>query len=352
MPPKRNLHSANIETPDHGSLSDLPRDGRTYAAMQSSKEAVARGRALKLASPVVMAAPVLKIATFHSSSLGSLVAALPALMALRDSFPGARIESFARAPLLPLLNHFSGVDAAHARPGGGISSQAALMARLHGADFDLALSFSQGSNALLLMWATGAPVRAGFIPSRMDALLTHKIAKSSPLAAPDSRGLRPIDALELVRGVGATPRGERARDFLHLSPQVTQRASELVEKAGIAGAFLLISSEARRAEGAKRQSSAPLVSAAALGELAARFPLVLVGLKPKPALLRALTGSVHPVVDLGGQTDVLTLAALCEMSRGAWGVGQGVLQLARMFDRPTASPREGDAARALQIFGF
>ncbi len=307
--------------------------------MQSRSEAVARARVGKLASPLVLSAPVLKIATFHSSSLGSLVASLPALMALRDSFPGARIESFARAPLLPLLRNFAGVDEAHARPGGGISSQAALMARLHGASYDLALSFSQGSNALLLLWATGAAIRAGFVPSRMDALLTHKIHKDGPLRA--------IDGLELVRGVGATPRGERARDFLRISPEVTMGAQNLVEAAGITGDFLLIATESRKNAG----SPAP-VDAATLRELSGRFALLLVGLRPQAALLNEVGETAHRVADIGGQTDVLTLAALCEMARGAFGIGNGVLQLAKLYDKPTTTPSASDATRAQQIFGF
>lgn len=322
----------------------------------SGTEAITHSRAAKLASPVVMAAPILRIATFHSASLGSLVASLPALVALRDSFPGARICSFARAPLLPILENFSGVDEAHARPGGGISSQAALMARLHGGGYDLALSFSQGSNALLLMWATGAPLRAGFVPSRMDALLTHKIVKSGPLRA--------LDALELVRGIGATSRGERASEFLRISPEVTARATKLREEAGIARDFLIISTEARK-NGEEKPGSAPEngaktpVSAAMIRQLSARFDLILVGVKSKTALLREaeteIGESAHKIVDFGGKTDVLTLAALCESSRGVFGIGNGVLQLGHFYEKPVACPRESageSVERALQIFGF
>ena len=84
----------------------------------------------KLPSPVAVAAPVCRIATFHSTSLEAVVASLPALVALRESFPGARICAWARAGVVPLLENFGAVDEAHARPGGGLSSQAALMARL------------------------------------------------------------------------------------------------------------------------------------------------------------------------------------------------------------------------------
>lgn len=314
----------------------------------SGEAAVAtRAKIKKLASPVTMATPVLKIATFHSSSLGALVASLPALVTLRDSFPGARLCPYVRAPLLPLLECFRACDEAHARPGGGLSSQAALMARLHAGNYDLAISFSQGSNALLLMWATGAPVRAGFVPSRMDALLTHKTRKSGPL--------RPLDALELARCVGATSRGERARDWLDLPPTALQRAHDLREAAGLHGDFLVVTPEARRAgEGASRRvKSGGAVDAATLRELAERFSLAVVGLKSARALVEAAGAAPHPIADFGGRTDVLTLAALCAQSRGVFGVGSGPLHFGKLFDKPIAwaDDRES-AAHALATFEF
>ena len=320
--------------------------------LASSEAAVASARVKKLASPVALSTPILKIATFHSSSLGSLVASLGALAALRDSFPGARICCFARAPLLPILHNFSAVDEAHARPGGGISSQAALMARLHGGDYDLALSFSQGSNALLLMWATGAPIRAGFVPSRMDALLTHKIAKDG--------AMRPIHALELVRGVGATPRGENPRDWLQIPPFAAQNAEKLLALGEISRDFVVVSTEIRKgdtkqgSESAPRAESPPAVDAAMLRELSARFPLVLVGLRRAKIALPQSGETAHPMLDLGAQTDVLTLAALCQKARGVFGVGSGVLQLGHLWEKPTVSTLESDrpAQRALQLFGF
>lgn len=313
-----------------------------------SSEAVAHARVAKLASPVVMATPVLKIATFHSSSLGSLVASLPALVALRDSFPGARICSFVRAPLLPLLENFGAVDEAHARPRGGLSAQAALMARLHGGDYDMALSFSQGSNALLLMWATGAQVRAGFVPSRMDALLTHKTQKSGPL--------RPLDAIELARGVGARPRGENASDFLRVPVETVNKVERLRLGAGIEGDYLVVAPEHRKRTEEKVGSNGEeknRVDGAMLRELAARFPLVVVGLKSAASMINEAGETAHPVADLGGKTDVLGLAALCEASRGVIGAGTGALQMGRLYEKPVVSVLEDSSTeRALQLFGF
>ncbi|RYG57975.1 lipopolysaccharide heptosyltransferase family protein [bacterium] len=311
--------------------------------MAQAGEVAVGSRVKKMVSPVAMATPILRIATFHSSSLGSLIAALPALATLRDSFPGARICSFARAPLLPLLQNFAAVDEAHVRPGGGISSQAALMARLHGADYNLALSFSQGSNAFLLMWATGAPIRAGFVPSRMDALLTHKIHKEGPLRIPD--------ALELARSVGATPRGEVAREWLNVPFETPPRAEALLGAAGIERDYIVVSTERRKSD---KGVESPEVTPEMVQRLAERFPVVLVGLKPASPALREVGDTAHPVLDLGGKTDVLTLTYLCQTARGIFARGNGVIQLGKLFNKPTVALSDSDdpAGRALQLFGF
>jgi heptosyltransferase-1 len=313
-------------------------------ALMSNEAAIATTRVKKMTSPVAMATPILRIATFHSSSLGCLIAALPALAALRDSFPGARICSFARVPLLPLLQNFAAVDEAHMRPGGGISSQAALMARLHSSDYNLALSFSQGSNAFLLMWATGAPIRAGFVPSRMDALLTHKMHKDGPMRA--------VDALELARCVGATPRGEIAREWLNLPFQSQERAERLLSNGGVPRDYIVVSTERRKND--KSVGEVPEVSAAMLQQLASRFALVLVGLKNARPELTDVGTTAHPILDLGGKTDVLTLTALCQTARGVFARGNGILQLGKLLDKPTVALSDSDdpAGRALQLFGF
>ena len=174
--------------------------------LRAGEIAATATRVAKLPSPVAVSAPVCRIATFHSASLDGLVASLPALVALRESFPGARICCWARSNVLPILENFGAIDEAHARPGGGLSRQAALMARLHAGHFDIALCFSRGSNAVMLTWATGAHVRAGFVPSGFEAFLTHKIEKEGPI----KRG----DAREQARAGGARSRGAHARQWV------------------------------------------------------------------------------------------------------------------------------------------
>ncbi|MDQ3813556.1 MAG: hypothetical protein M3347_06350, partial [Armatimonadota bacterium] len=127
----------------------------------SSGVAVAADAAV-VAPPITLVTPVRRIATFHLNGLGDLLFTLPALFALRESFPGASICSVVRPGIASLLQDSPLVDEVVLRPSGGLSGQAALMAKLHARHIDLAVTFSQSRNMILLTWATGAPVRLGF----------------------------------------------------------------------------------------------------------------------------------------------------------------------------------------------
>ena len=306
-------------------------------------EIAATARVAKLPSPVAVAAPVCRIATFHSASLESLVASLPALVALRESFPGARICSWARANVLPLLENFGAIDEAHARPGGGLSRQAALMARLHAAHFDIALCFSRGSNAVMLTWATGATIRAGFVPSGFEALLTHRIEKEGAI----TRG----DALELAREVGARSRGTSAREFLNLPPESDERALKLLRGGGIETPFVLVSPHAPRRRAPKAQTTATRAQwDETIEQMATRWPLVIT---PRARAERALKAGSYPVLQARGRLDVLTLAALMNRARGVVSDDMGATALADLLERPVQNATHlADApAEALRRFG-
>lgn len=306
-------------------------------------EIATAARVAKLPSPVAISAPVCRIATFHSDSLEGLVASLPALVALRESFPGARIYSYARAGVAPILENFGAVDEAHARPGGGLSSQAALMARLHAAHFDIALCFSRGSNAVMLCWATGAHVRAGFVPSGFEALLTHKIEKDGAI----TRG----DALELARAVGARSRGTSAREHLNLPAEADARALKLLRGGGIETPFVLVAPQQPRRRAPRAETAATRTQwDAAIEQMSAQWPLVIT---PRPRAERLLKSNHYPLLQMRGKMDVLTLAALMNRARGIASDDQGAIALADLLERPVESTRElADLpANALRRFG-
>lgn len=306
-----------------------------------SEAAVANARVQKLPSPVVLAAPVGKIATFHPGSLSAFIATLPALVALRESFPGAHISSFVRAPMIPLCECFSAVSEVRVRPGGELSAQAALMARLHAQNFDIAVSFSPGANSMLLLWATGAATRAGFVPSRLEAFLTHRVEKTGALSA--------SSALDLVECVGALPRGKQVLDFFHLPPEALVRADAHRERARISEPFVLIAPNiARRSKSARASRDAQSEYWNRLcRELSMRWPLVVTAPRVWPLEVPAPSFSV---LDGSGKTDALTLAAFVARSALVVGDEAGALALGRLLEKPVIfADAQTDVPRAVAL---
>ena len=285
------------------------------------------GRAREMAKTFAVETPVLRINTFHSGSLSALVASLPALVALRESFPGARIACFARTPHIGLLEHFRACDEAHARPAGGVAGQAALMARLHAGEPALAISFSQGANAMLLLWSTRAPRRAGFVPSHFEAFLTHRVPK---------RGLlTPLLALELVETVGAHHRGARPRDWLDV-PQslLTSLRSKLpfdFEQ------FVLVPFDTPLKSAAERAKWTD-----ALLQLRESWPVVVAGGRAGEWTRALETSAPHPLFH-HNTSDALALLALTRAARLVIGPANGATDLARLDAKPSLRVLPADA---------
>ena len=305
---------------------------------------VAVARASSVAKPafaIAMSTPICRIVTFHPNSLAALVASFPALVALRESFPGARLCSYVRAPLVPLLSCLRAVDETHARPGGGLSAQATLMARLRSSDFDLAISFSQGSNALLLTWATGASVRAGFVPSRFEAFLTHRVEKNAALSG--------LSALELVREVGAHSRGASVAEWFDVPTEAFSRADALLRQARIDEPFVLVAPlSAPRKTREEREAGGHWNEV--VDEMANTWPLVVVA----PGAM--LSSTKHPVAR-AAKVDVLTLAALVQRARGVVGDDSGALALADLWNQKRVKLDDSDdfaalPRRAREAFGL
>ncbi len=299
--------------------------------------AVANGKVKALDVAEHLAVPIRKIVTVHGSGLDELIWALPALAALRDSFPGARIISVVRPALGAILRETGCVDEVWPRPR-GLSAQAPLMARLHSCHFDLALSFSTSRNAILLNWSSAAHQRAGFQGAHMDVLLTHRVplqrsSKNTPRAQP-----RLHDYLELVREVGCKTHYLDARGLLHPGAEACAKAQKILDERGIVGEFLVVNVAVEKRRAHREWTVNQWQSA--LQVLAQRRPLILIGNAPCLQL-----SGVPNVFDLGGnRVDLLVLAALCECATAFIGNDGGLLQMAHAMQTPLVGIINGDGA--------
>ena len=125
-----------------GTIIDHQHTAKAVTLRAVTAGAVAMTRAATLESTACLSVPVRRIALFYGRSPRALVESLPAISALREGFPGARVEAWLRPSLAPFLKESPLVDEAHTRPR-GVSPQAALMARLHAMHFDIAVCFGR-----------------------------------------------------------------------------------------------------------------------------------------------------------------------------------------------------------------
>ena len=280
--------------------------------------------AVSHAMPVVLSPPIRRIATLHLNGLSDLLFTLPALHALREEFPDAQISSIVRPGLAALLEDSPLINELLLRPKGGVSTQAALMAKLASTHFDIAVSFSQSRQCSLLSFATRAPVRVGFQGAKMEALFSHLVVEEGPFSI-DS-------ALNLVRALGCAPRQLDYGGLLQISPAQSLAMQVLLEEKGISGAFVLanVSGERGREKRTIREWDVEYW-ASALSEINRRWPVILVGGRAAPQVTAKLSGTW---ADFGGKLSLPLLAALCGQAKLCIGCDGGLLHLAATMQTP------------------
>lgn len=290
------------------------------------------GKGTVKSKAATMSIPVRRILTIHPNGLESLMFTLPALRALRESFPGARIGSVIPDSLQSLMEESLDVDDILARRHRGISSQTALWVKLREQHFDMAICFSISRHATLMAFASGAAVRAGFNGARLGRLLTHQVPRLSPTS---------VDTyLELTQSLGCRI-GERSyRDLLPVSPQSLKAADALIAELDIKSTFALVCLS-KSTFMAQREFWGETILA-----LAAKMPVVLVGMNVMnnlPEMLR--------VFDLCGKIDMPILAALCARAEVCLGNDSGILHLAACMGTPVVAIDDSADGRLQAVRG-
>jgi predicted lipopolysaccharide heptosyltransferase III len=124
--------------------------------------------------------------------IGDVVFTTPAIHALRQKFPDAHLAYVvepAAAPVVLGNPHLNEVIVAPRRRGWrGLRDDLALVRRLRGGRYDLAIDFHGGPRASLLTWLSGAPVRIGYDVAARGWMYTERVARP--------RQLRPRHSVE------------------------------------------------------------------------------------------------------------------------------------------------------------
>lgn len=112
--------------------------------------------------------------------IGDAVMTTPALRAIRESFPGARVTVLANALVAPLFAVHEAVDevVVYDRKGahGGLRGKLRLAKELKARDFDLAILLQNAVDAALIAWLARIPQRMGYRTDGRGIFLTHGVA--------------------------------------------------------------------------------------------------------------------------------------------------------------------------------
>lgn len=285
-----------------------------------------------MSKAATMSIPVRRILTIHPNGLESLIFTLPALRALRESFPGARIGSVIPGSLQGLMEESPDVDDILARRHRGISSQTALWVKLREQHFDMAICFSTSRHATLMAFASGAAVRAGFNSARLGRLLTQQVPKELPVS---------VDAyLELTQALGCRICEHSYRDLLPVPPQSLQAADTMIAEHGIKSTFAIV------CLGKSTFTEQRELWEETIPTLAAKMPVVVVGMNAVRNLPETL-----PVADLSGKTEMPILAALCARSEVCLGNDSGILHLAACMGTPVVGIDDSADGRLQPVRG-
>jgi ADP-heptose:LPS heptosyltransferase len=257
-----------------------------------------------------------KIGVFHMNQIGDLLFSLPALEALREGFPEARIVSVLPESLTPLLEGNESVDEIVAHRGS--KSLLETAGALRAAELDLAVCLSESPRSRLLAWMSGAAERVGLSGGPFASLLTDQVLKEG---YPSTACPAPADSY--VGLLAVTPRDKEEAEA------VLARA-----RAPFAGRPLVVL--ASGASKGRQEKEWPRERFVEVAEEVLRnggLP-VFVGDLPAAELETDLPAGA---VDLAGQTSLRALLGLLDMAGLFVGNDSGVLHLAAAVGTPSVA---------------
>ncbi|MDQ3303993.1 MAG: glycosyltransferase family 9 protein [Actinomycetota bacterium] len=253
-----------------------------------------------------------KIAVFRGLYLGDLIAATPALRALRHGYPGAEITLVSLPWATALAPHLSGlVDRLLPYPGApGLDGEGSeedlrkFLFRMRAERFDLAINMhGRGPESTRLVARFGAHVTAGFVGGAEDGISDLGITVPWDAETHESRKL-----LLLAEKAGGVPTGAAsgAEPELHVYEEDYRRASMLLP-IGLRKPVAIVHPGASVPE--KRW---PDEDFGRVAESLVRrgYAVAVTGSTGEKELTRRVSEAAPGSVDLGGTTELSTLIAL------------------------------------------
>jgi heptosyltransferase-2 len=269
--------------------------------------------------------------------IGDVVMTLPALAAIRKTWPGARITVLAKPWVSEIYRLSPDVDEVFVfqEPGrhAGVTGKLRLAGELRKDPFDCAILLQNAIEAAILARLAGISLRAGYNSDSRGLLLTHSVRRTREI-----RQVHQIDYyLEMVRALGCTL-GKRSVQ-LHPGEDYDGVAERLLLHYGIEAGRPLIGVAPGAAYGPAKMWF-PERFASVVDRLIAETgaQALLFGSGGDKESAAAVARNVrHPLIDLAGKTDLKEAIALIVRCGLFLSNDSGLMHIAGALGIPTVA---------------
>ena len=269
--------------------------------------------------------------------IGDAVLTLPALAAVRNTFPAARVAVLAKPWVAEVYALCPEIDEVilYRRPGihEGFAGMVRLAGELRLRRFDAAILLQNAIEAAILSCLAGIPVRAGYGTDGRGLLLTHSVKKT--------RGLGKLHQtqyyLEMVKALGCR---EAAKEpSLATTPEHESLAESLLDRLGLTGKRPLIGMAPGAAYGPAKRWLPERFAAVADRLIRDEGASVLLfgSAGDRPAAASVVRNASVSLTDIAGQTDLreaIAVMARCDLFISN---DSGLMHLAAALGVPTVA---------------
>jgi heptosyltransferase-2 len=269
--------------------------------------------------------------------IGDAVMTLPAVAAIRSTFPRARITMLAKPWVADIFRLCPDVDdiMIYERPGvhDGPTGILRLAGELRKRAFDAAILLQNAIEAAIIAFLAGIPVRAGYNSDGRGLLLTHSVVRTKAI-----REVHQTDYyLEMVKALGCRPASREA--VLTLRKDDEHLAGELLTGYGLQGSRLLVGMAPGATYGPAKKWFPDRFSSVA-DKLVDGFSaqIVLFGSSEDNDTAAAVqVRAKYPMVDLTGKTSLREAMALMSRCRLFISNDSGLMHVAAALGVPTVA---------------
>ena len=268
--------------------------------------------------------------------IGDVIMTLPAMAAIRRSFPEAKSSVLAKPWVADIFSLSPDVDEVllYRSPGihEGFRGLLRLAKELRSRKFDAAILLQNAIEAAIVACLAGIPIRAGYNSDGRGPLLTHSVKRTRAI-----RRIHQVEYyMEMVKTLGCS-NGGRREYHLDLTPEDVIRAGEILGFYGAAQGDLLIGIAPGATYGAAKKwfpDRFAMVADRLSETLGAE--ILLFGSAADRESTRAVSGFAnHSMADLAGMTTLREAISLISCCRLFISNDSGLMHVAGALGVPT-----------------